>query len=385
MRVAVLFGGKSTEHDVSIASAYAVMRWIERVPGYEAVPVYVTRQGRFVHHPAFKDIRTYADVKKILEESETVRLSVDCSGGETLRLTEERPGFFAKRRTIEADVAFPVFHGLGGEDGSMQGFLEMLGVPYVGPGILASAAGINKIAMKDIFRSLGLPIVEHRVFRHGDAIDRDRLVAEIGFPMFVKPARLGSTIGISMVRQREELDGALEVAFHYDRDVVVEAGVPNVVELNCSVTEIGGEIITSLIENPVSKGGFLTFDEKYMAEDGATMSGSESTVRIPAPISQELADEVARISRLIFERFFAGGGAPRIDYLYDQGAQKLYVNEVNTIPGTLQMHLWKASGIPETEFLKGLVETAFRDHERRERNIDFASGLLENTIRFAKK
>jgi D-alanine-D-alanine ligase len=385
MRVAVLFGGKSTEHDVSIASAYAVMKWLDRVPDYESIPVYVTRQGKFVHHPAFKDLRTYADVRKILAENEAVRLSVDCSGSDVLRFVEERQGLLVKRRVIEADVAFPVFHGLGGEDGSMQGFLEMLGVPYVGPGILASAVGINKIVMKDVFRSLGLPIVEHRTFRFGETIDDERLIAEIGFPMFVKPARLGSTIGISMVRHRDELEAAIEVAFHYDRDIVIEAGVPNVMELNCSVTEINAQTVTSAIENPLSKGGFLTFDEKYMATDGATMSGSEKTVRIPAPIPEHVADEVRAYSRLIFERFYAGGGAPRIDYLYDQEAGKLYVNEINTIPGTLQIHLWKASGIPETEFLKGLVDTAFREHERRERNIEFTSGLLENTIRFAKK
>ncbi|HRI36830.1 MAG TPA: D-alanine--D-alanine ligase family protein [bacterium] len=385
MRVAVLFGGKSTEHDVSIASAYAVMRWIERIPEYEAIPVYVTRAGKFVHHPAFKDIRTYQDVRKILEESDAVKLMAECSGSSTLRFVEERVGLLTKRRTIEADVAFPVFHGLGGEDGSMQGFLEMLGVPYVGPGILASAVGINKIIMKDVFASLGLPIVKHRICRFGETVDDEALIAEIGFPMFVKPARLGSTIGVSMVRNRDELEPAFEIAFHYDRDVVVEAGVPNVMELNCSVTEIAGEIVTSAIENPVSKGGYLTFDEKYMATDGATMTGDSKTVNIPAPIPESIAEDVRRYSRIIFDRFFAGGGAPRIDYLYDQEAGNLYVNEINTIPGTLQIHLWKASGVPETEFLRGLIDTAFRDHERRERNIDFTSGLLENTIRFAKK
>ena len=179
---------------------------------------------------------------------------------------------------------------------------------------------------------------------------------------------------------------AIDVAFHYDADIVIEEAVPNVKELLQSVTERDGQTVTSLIESPITKAEFLTFQEKYTSSEGGTMAGIEKRVETPATIPTVRADEVSAMSRRIFREFFADGGAPRIDYLYDTVADRVYVNEINTIPGAMQMPLWEKSGISQTDFLKGLIETALVRHaERKKRNIDYQSTILAHTLQFIRK
>ena len=385
LRIGVFFGGRSTEHDVSIASAFAVMRHLVRA-GYAVSPIYVTREGTWVYDTRYLELETFVTGGSLPQSDRAIVLST--SGADHLQCVSPATGIFGRGQELSFDVVFPVFHGLGGEDGSVQGLCEFLGVPYVGPSIFCNALGINKIAMKRYFEGMGLPVTCWRSYHRSEraAMDMQTIAQDFTFPVFVKPARLGSTIGISMVKSSEQLGDAVDVAFYYDTDIVIEEAVPNVKELLQSVMEHNGEVRTSLIESPITKAEFLTFTEKYTSSEGGTMAGLEKRVECPANISSERAEEVSAMSRRIFREFFAGGGAPRIDYLYDTVADRIFVNEINTIPGALQMHLWEKTGISQGDFLKSLIETAVARHrEMRERRIDYQSNILAHTLQFIRK
>lgn len=202
------------------------------------------------------------------------------------------------------DVVFPVLHGKNGEDGTIQGLCEMLRVPYVSPSVLGSALALNKIAMKEMFQSLGLPITKFRAFHEGENIDYAMFGTDLRYPLFVKPANLGSSIGVSRAMDETELRQAIEVAFHYDSDIIVEEGVSNLRELFQCVMEQDGKIVTSLIQQPVTDGKFLSFDEKYTGESGGTMQGLEAKVITPAPIPELRTAEIGEMSKRIFRAFF---------------------------------------------------------------------------------
>jgi D-alanine-D-alanine ligase len=189
---------------------------------------------------------------------------------------------------------------------------------------------MNKIVMKNVFKSLGLPITEYLVFDK-NSYDANK-AKSLGFPVIVKPANLGSSIGISKIEKEEDLQDAVELAFHYDQNIIIEVCVQNLTELNCAVSEKNGEVITSLVEQPVATSEFLSFEEKYVSTEGGTMQGVKNRVKIPAEISNELTKQIQEYSKIIYREFFCHGGAPRIDYLFDNKNQKLYVNEINTIP-----------------------------------------------------
>lgn len=239
--------------------------------------------------------------------------------------------------------------------------------------------------MKGMFQSIGLPITKYKAFHIGDTIDYTLFDREFSYPLFVKPANLGSSIGVSCVTNETELIQAIELAFHYDSDILVEEGVVNPTELLQCVMKQEENIIVSFIQQPVTNGNFLSFDEKYTGENGGTMQGLEEKVITPAPISEVCATQIGEMSKQIFTAFFCEGGAPRIDYLYDSAADKIYVNEVNSIPGALQMHLWERSGFSQAEFLNNLIQTAIDRNNQQNQNIDFVSTILDYTLSFVKK
>ena len=295
-------------------------------------------------------------------------------------------GFFKKK--IEIDVAFPVFHGLNGEDGTFQGLFEILDVPYCSCGILGSALGIDKIAMKDLFLAHNIPIVKHISFKKEEfEKNQEGIISSIEtslkYPMFVKPSRLGSSIGVSRVENKGELIQAIEVAVHFDHAFVVEEAVKNVKEINCSVRRVNGKIEPSFTEEIISHKNFLTFNEKYI-DSGGTMDGIKNKVKSPADVPSEVNKEIQQTAIKIFE-IFEGGGAPRIDFLYDSENGKLYVNEINTIPGALQAHLWKQSGVEFVDLLEGMIEDAIWSYKRNKAlSYTFKSEVVAKTIAFKK-
>ncbi|MDD5213371.1 MAG: D-alanine--D-alanine ligase [Candidatus Gracilibacteria bacterium] len=377
--VGVFFGSRSAEHDVSITSAFVVMKWLIKA-GYNVLPIYINQKGKWLYN------KDFSDIKKIKDADNTgMELSIKLGEVDNkMHLEQSKKGLFSGKEQIDLDIAFHVLHGLAGEDGSIQGLCELVGIPYVGPGILGGSTTLDKIITKDIFVSNNLPIVPYIHFEKGNANLSD-IEIKLNYPMFVKPYNLGSSIGVSKVENTEELKNAIEVAEHYSNEIIVEEGVNNLIELNCAVCEKDSEVITTLVEQPTTNANFLSFEEKYIVTDngGGTMSGNETKVHIPALIPENIALDIQEMSKKIF-KIFKLGGAPRIDYLYDEKNDKLYVNEINPIPGAMQMHLWEKSGLSQIDFMHTLIASAVAQNDRRNVNTEFKSNILDHTISFMK-
>jgi len=304
-----------------------------------------------------------------------IQFSIDFSRTGKLYATQRKRGLLGKKTELELDLLFFMLHGKNGEDGSVQGLCQVLGVPFVSPGVLGSAVGMNKVVMKDVFKANGIPQVEYVVLES----ERGHWKGA-AFPLFVKPANLGSSIGVSKVHNEAELEQALEVAFHYDRQVICEQAVPNLVELNCSILADKGKIRHSLIEKIATRESFLSFDEKYI-NSGGTMQGVEEKVQIPAKIPSHVEQQVYELCEKVAKALHIDGGAPRIDFLWDEKNDVLYVNEINTIPGSMQLHLRDASGVKIKEYFDILIENAFwrRDQEKL-KSTEFSSSIVDLAV-----
>jgi D-alanine-D-alanine ligase len=329
IRVGVIFGGRSGEHEVSLASARSVMNAMDESK-YEIVPIGITKEGRWIAS----------------------------SGG---------PGGV---RMAELDVVFPVLHGTFGEDGTVQGLLELAGIPYVGAGVLGSVLGLDKIAFKDVMRAHGLPIVDDVVLKRKewdadpDGV-MDRVEAELDYPVFVKPANLGSSVGISKCHDREELARGLAEAARYDRKLLVEVAVPAAREIEVSVLG-NDEPIASVPGEIIPSREFYSYESKYI-DDG----DEASKLLIPAPISPEMTARVRDLAVRVYEAIDCNGMA-RADFLLSGETGELYISEVNTIPGftSISMYpkLWEASGLAYPELIDRLIELALERHRDKQRS-----------------
>jgi D-alanine-D-alanine ligase len=347
LRVGVIYGGRSGEHEVSVASAASIFTHLDR-ERYEAIPIRIEKTGQWVLGGHVPKALSAADV---LEQRGTEALQVvDASAAVS------RGGL---------DVVFPVLHGPYGEDGTVQGLLELADIAYVGSGVLGSAVGMDKAVMKTLFAAHGLPIVAHLTVMRREWLEQpddvaDRAATSLRFPMFVKPANLGSSVGISKVKSRADFTGAMALAFQFDRKVVIEAGVLNAREVECGVlgndepeASIPGEIVPSR--------EFYDYEAKYLDEG--------SKLLIPAPLTPP---QTAEIRRLAVEAFRAveGAGMSRVDFLMAGDTGQTFVNEVNTIPGftTVSMYpkLWEASGLPYPALLDRLIALAIERHRDKQ-------------------
>jgi len=380
MNIWVMFGSTSTEHDVSVASAFGVMQGLIKTWKHKVFPIYITKQWQRIYEPDFVNIKT---LKELIEKDYSkTSFHIDFSQQWKLCATQKYKSILKKDNQIDLDVCFLVLHGKNGEDGSIQGLLEMLNVPYVSPGVLGSATCMNKITMKEIFLSNKIPTVEFVSYAKGQ--ENITEIEKLWYPIFVKPASLWSSIGVSKVNNTEELKQAIEVAFHYDSYMICEKAVENLVELNCSILIDKDKTICSEVEQPMTNQGFLSFEEKYI-NDGWSMAGVKSKVKIPAPIAPETKTQIHQLCKKIAQIMNIDGGAPRIDFLFDQKANKLYVNEVNTIPGAMQMHLRYASKMSINDFLKTLIQTAiFKQEKKWKESKHFNSKIIDMTINFKK-
>ncbi len=378
LRIGVIYGGRSGEHEISIASAAAVVSNLDR-DRYEAVPLYIDRDGRWTIADRAPVAASAADVigrARTDAGKSTVRAGreaylVPYPNQENLiaidrdRVSGVETGHdMATITGLSLDVVFPVLHGPYGEDGTIQGLLELANVPYVGAGVLASSAGMDKAVMKVLFQARGLPSVDYLVVRSVDwAADparvRQDVAARLGYPVFVKPVNLGSSVGISKVKTDADLEAAIVLAAQFDRRVIIEAVVPNAREIECSVlgnehpeASIPGEILPSR--------EFYDYEAKYLAE---------SEVRVPAPLTP---DETEQVRRLAVEAFLAieCSGMARVDFLLDSGSGRLFVNEINTIPGftTISMFpkLWMSTGLPYSALLDRLIDLALERHAAKQ-------------------
>lgn len=364
MNIAIFFGGKSVEHDVSVVSAQIVMQGFRALPHHHLIPVYVTPEGRWI---VFEKPPSIAEVKKRRHDETCWKLALEAASG---KMILETGGVMKKRKII--DLAFPIIHGTNGEDGTLQGLFEMVNVPYVGCGVGASAMGMDKVHQKQVFTSMGIPIVEWMWFmRHEFEDDPEKMLtsveSKLRYPIFIKPANLGSSIGISKATDRDSLRNAIEVAARYDRKIIAERGIENAMEINCAV--MGNDNpIASLLEQPISYREFLTFEEKYLTK-GGSMKGVKSRVKIPAPVSPEITKKIQSLAVEAYKALDCSG-ISRVDFFLEHG-EKIYVIEINTMPGSLQQHLWKPSGVDLPKLLQSLIDFALERHREKQKNLTF--------------
>jgi D-alanine-D-alanine ligase len=383
LTVGVVFGGRSVEHDVSIITAHQMMEALEAA-SCNVVPIYVTREGRWLSAPGLNDLEVYR--KRRWDEVGVESFIPPISGYGGLQIPGGR---LRGPKRIPLDVVVPAIHGTFGEDGTLQGLLELADIPYTGPNVTGSAVGMDKVAMKAAFRAAGLPVVPD-VLVEIESFDRDRdavvgsIETAIGYPVFVKPVKAGSSVGIGKATDRAKLLETIDVARRYDRRLLVEKSMEGCIEVNCSVLGgAGREPRVSVCEQPVPWEEFLSFQDKYMrGGKGGGSSKSEGMAsqerRIPAPISDALTKEVQENALKAF-RSIDGAGVARVDSFVDQSAERTWVMEINTTPGSFSFYLWEASGLSFPELAHEMVDIAVDAHRAKSDLLfSFDSGMLEN-------
>ncbi len=388
-QLGVIFGSRSCEREVSIISAVQLMRHADPEK-YDVIPVYIDADGKWYTGEPLKDIRSYQPFRPETRGLQRVFLDMTPGSGALLYL-EKGSGLFAKselKTAARIDVFLPVMHGMNGEDGTLQGMLELANIPYTSAGVGGSALGMDKILMKQFFRGADLPVLPSEWVTAG-AYEKDpegivRLLSEkLNWPVYVKPAHLGSSIGVSRAGNEEELREALELAFEYDRRVLVEKGLNKPIELNCSVLGYDDDLKASPIEMPLSGEDFLDFGEKYLASGGSKGMASLHRV-LPAPIEDTLRDRIREMSKDIF-RMMDCKGCVRIDYMFDRDSGELYITEINTIPGSMAFYLWEYAGMPYRTLIDSLVAYAEKAHsDKNQANYAYTSDILKNTALGAK-
>ncbi|MFO8099482.1 MAG: D-alanine--D-alanine ligase family protein [Salinibacter sp.] len=388
LNVGVALGGVAPEHEVSIISALQAAAALDR-DRYRPVPLYIAKDGRWYTGDPLLEINTYQDLESVLDEAVPVALAPTPHG--RLEVVEDRTAgafqrFARPRRRIPVDVMLLGLHGGAGEDGGLQGLCETFNVPYTSTGVFGSALGMDKVMSKRLCREAGIPVVDfvalrEREWAYNEEDGLDRCEEEVGYPMIVKPARCGSSIGIARADDRASLDAAIEEAFRYDDKIVVERAVDALREVNCSVLGDAHTATPSVLEEPLpsDEEEVLSFQDKYMRDEaggakqgngaktgGESPGGMASLDRIvPAELSDERTEAIQRLAVRLFH-LFECAGVVRIDFIIDEATNTLYFNEINTIPGSFSFYLWKPSGVPFDELMERLIEIAQRRH--REQN-----------------
>ncbi len=368
--VAVFFGGRSVEHEISVISALQAINAFDKSK-YNIIPIYISKQGRWFTAPETLDIRNYKDMKALEAKSEEVYMRPEY-GDFNLYRANPGGGLFSKKNPIyeQLHVAIPVLHGSHGEDGMFEGLLETIGIPFAGCDTLSSANGMDKITMKMILRSEDIPVVDYVWFTDKEwGSKRDEIISKIesklGYPVIVKPANLGSSVGIGKASDKAQLIQKVDEAEKFSQRIIVEHMIENMMEINCSVLGDADDHQSSVCEEPITKGDFLSYNEKYGGGAKAGMQASEK--KIPADIPVEMSEKIRRLAGETF-RVLSCHGVSRIDVMVDKKDNKIYVNEINTIPGSLSYYLWEESGITFPQLMDKLVALALkrkRDSDRK--------------------
>ena len=384
-KVGVIFGGYSVEHEVSVITGMQVIENIDKNK-YEAIPIYITKDGRWLTGDSLKTFSTYKEGN--LKDTKQIVLSPN-RNDYNLYLHPNSVGLFGKKIVDTLDIIFPALHGTYGEDGSIQGLFELMNIPYVGGGVLASSVGMDKILMKDVYKSYNIPVVDYTWFYRSEwKRDRDKVIADIeeklGYPTFVKPANLGSSIGISKAKDKDGLIESIEVAINYDRKIIIEKAVENPREINCAVMGYDKEIITSLCEEPLGWKEILSFEDKYISSNskGTKTAGGERRI-IPADIEDSLREEIEELAKRAFVAI-DGAGTSRIDFLVDEN-KKVYVNEINTLPGSIGFYLWEGKAFPFNKLVDTLLDVAVLAHKEKNKNMYSYDSNLFNRIQYGSK
>lgn len=370
-KVAVLFGGRSVEHEVSVISGIQAFCALDREK-YDPIPLYIGKDNAFYTGPHMGDIESYKDLPACIAKATRVLLVPSSGGVDLVRFPMKK---FGSNLVDTFQVALPVVHGTNVEDGTLMGYLEMLNVPYAACDVTSSALGMDKYQMKAALRQAGLPVLDalqvggREYAENGEAVLR-QIEERIGYPLIVKPVNLGSSVGISKAKDRTSLEAALDTAFGFSPRVLVEKAVQHLREINCAVLGDAEEAQASVCEEPLNATDILSYQDKYMSGGKSAKSGAKGGMsslarRCPADIPEELTHRVQDLAVATF-RALGCLGVSRIDFLNDKETGELWVNEINTIPGSLAFYLWEAAGVPFAELLDRMIALAFKRQRQRE-------------------
>ena len=358
--IGVFFGGRSTEHEISVISASQAMHAINAAK-YDVVPIYISEQGKWYTGEALLDIKNYRNTADLLGKVEEVYMEPTFGD---YNLYKKKRGLFGSGVVKHLDVAIPVLHGSNGEDGTFEGLLETIGIPYAGCNTLSSANGMDKITMKMILKSCGIPVVDYVWFTDKEWFAQrdeliDRIEKEIGYPVIVKPANLGSSVGIGRACNREELIEKIDGTEVYTTRIIVEDMVEDLQEINCSVLGDCDENQASVLEEPIKSGEILSYEDKYVGGTKGAKGMQAAQKRIPADLPKAETERIQFLARETF-RVLSCHGVSRVDMIIDRKTRDIYVNEINTIPGSLSFYLWEATGISFEQLMDRLVELAIK-------------------------
>ena len=359
--VGVVFGGRSVENEISVITANQAIQAMDREK-YNIIPIYITKEGKWYSGNALFDVSNYRDTKKLLAMCEEVYMKP--LYGDT-NLYRTKKSLFGKEVVATLDVILPALHGTNCEDGTFQGIMEFSGIPYTGCNTLASANGMDKITMKMILKECGIPVIDYCWFSDKEWDDKKddtvaRIEDKLGYPVIVKPANSGSSVGIRAAHNREELIDAIDYAISFTSRVIIEKYVQKLKEVNCAVLGNYYECQPSVCEVPVRSGEILSYQDKYMNGGGKQSEGMRSTVReIPANLPEASTKFIQKAACDTF-RALSCDGVARIDFIIDEATGDIFVNEINTIPGSLSFYLWEYSGINFGTLIDKLIDIALR-------------------------
>ena len=377
--IAVFFGCRSVEHEVSVISAVQAMRAINREK-YDVTPVYVTKEGEMYSGNLLFEIEQYQNLPELLKKCQEVCF-LKKNGKVVMR--SENKGLFSSKKDTVIDLAFPIVHGTNCEYGTIAGYFEYLGLPYIGCDILSSAVGMDKYVFKSVMENAGIPVlsgiqIRAREYFSSKSETEEKIIEKTGLPLIIKPVNLGSSVGITKVSSKEALGEALELAFSFSDRILAEKAITDLREINCSVLGDADSCIASVCEEPFMNDEILSYEDKYMGSSnkGGASKGMASLGRkIPADLSEEKSEEIRTLACKIFKALGANG-VVRIDFMIDTSSDTVYANEINTIPGSLAFYLWEASGIKYPELIDRLADLAFA----RVRNRDNLTFTIKTNI-----
>ncbi len=390
INLAVLFGGRSVEHEVSVISAVQAMASMNKEK-YNIIPVYMTKKSEFYTSEKMLDINSFKDIPALLAES-TECVFVRSSEGK-VQLQRLKTKMFGSNVITDVDIAFPIVHGTNVEDGALQGYLQTLDLPYVGCDVLASAVGMDKFVMKILLKDAGFPVLDCCRFSSYQAGETESMVAEVekkfGYPVIVKPINLGSSVGISKAKDRDGLVKSIEDAFSFADRILVEPCVVELKEINCAVLGDSESAEASVCEEPVqaSDDDILSYEQKYVG--GGKSGGSKGMAtlkrKIPADITPE-QDEFVKKTAVDAFRYLGLNGVTRIDFMMDMATEKIYINEINTIPGSLAFYLWEPKGVKYTQLLERMIDLAMKRHRQAQKiSYTFDTNILSMGGSFGSK
>lgn len=386
IKVGVFFGGNSVEHEISVITMNQAISSLDPEK-YEIVPIYIAKNGVMYTGDDLLDLYSFRDMEVLLKRCYKVAVVNDGNGVKVVRTPAP---WIGKRVLNTIDVAFPIVHGTNCEDGTIAGFVTLLGLPFVGPDIVASSIGMDKILQKKILRQSGIPVVDFVAFYSVEYIKDEETVLnkiekELDYPMIVKPGNLGSSVGIKKAKNKVELEEAIEFAMEFADRIIVEKAVEDLKEINCSVIGNLTETEPSICEEPFFSDEILSYTDKYIGDGkskGGTIGGGKTgspklggqkgettqfaNKKIPADISKEKTEEIQKLAQEVF-KVLGCSGVSRIDFLIDQKTDKVYVNEINTIPGALSYYLWEATGKSFEKELDEIIEIAIKRHRDKEK------------------